>query len=81
MFVSLHKNIYAPVAQLVDAALSKGVCSPFESGLGYQTWKVNQAGPDSVLKTEGVRKRIEFDSTSLPPNLYRFRSMDRTTFF
>ena len=32
-------------------------------------WKVNQAGPDSVLKTEGVRKRIEFDSTSLPPIL------------
>ncbi len=27
----------APLAQLVDAALSKGVCSPFESGVGYQT--------------------------------------------
>ena len=36
--------------------------------MGHQSWKVNQAGPDSVLKTEGVRKRIEFDSTSLPPS-------------
>jgi hypothetical protein len=26
---------YALLAQLVDAALSKGVCSPFESGEGY----------------------------------------------
>ena len=26
---------YTPLAQLVDATLSKGVCSPFESGEGY----------------------------------------------
>ena len=48
-----------------------GPCGP-GSNPGRETndqWKVNQAGPDSVLKTEGVRKRIEFDSTSLPPNL------------
>ena len=32
--------------------------------------RVNQAGPDSVLKTEGSRKRIEFDSTSPPPIYY-----------
>ena len=32
-------------------------------------WKVNWAGPSSVLKTEGVRERIEFDSTILPPIL------------
>ena len=29
-------NFNALLAQLVDAALSKGVCSPFESGEGYQ---------------------------------------------
>lgn len=30
-------------------------------------WKVNSAGLDSALKAEGVRKRMEFDSTILPP--------------
>ena len=30
-------------------------------------WKVNSAGLDSVLKAEGVQKRMEFDSTILPP--------------
>ena len=34
---------------------------------GASLWRVNWAGPSSVLKTEGLRKRIEFDSTSPPP--------------
>ena len=32
--------------------------------------KVNSAGLDSALKAEGSRKRLEFDSTILPPFYY-----------
>jgi hypothetical protein len=37
----------------------------------HPIWKVNWTGSSSVLKTEGVRERIEFDSTILPPNYLR----------
>jgi len=32
-------------------------------------WRVMQAGPATVLKTDGLRKWLEFDSTISPPNL------------
>ena len=30
-------------------------------------WRVMQAGPATVLKTDGLRKWLEFDSTISPP--------------
>ena len=32
-----------------------------------QLWKVIWAGPGTVLKTDGLRERLEFNSTILPP--------------
>ena len=34
----------------------------------HPIWKVIWAGPSTVLKTDGSRKRLEFDSTILPPS-------------
>ena len=33
-------------------------------------WRVIRAGPCTVLKTDGLRKRLEFDSTIPPPKQF-----------
>ena len=34
---------------------------------GANQWRVNRAGPGTVLKTDGSLARLEFDSASPPP--------------
>ena len=54
--------------ELVYVLVLEAKFCEFESHHPHQLWRVIRAGPGTVLKTDGLRKRLEFDSTIPPPN-------------